>query len=82
MSWLRHNSTTASNERWLKMWFTCTAFWSVYVGLSLSLVIISVIRGELNWLLVGLLNAAIGVFNARSSARILHSTTTKLAKKL
>lgn len=60
-----------ANRDFLGFWITMTAISGVYFGLSLATVMIACVKGSQAWFLVGLLNAALGLWNARSSARNL-----------
>jgi hypothetical protein len=73
MEWLQRNPAARLNRNQLGLWTTSTILWSVFVGLALSLVVVGLVKGSRGWLVAGLVNLAIGILNARSSARRLRS---------
>jgi hypothetical protein len=78
MGWPQRNPAERHNPGRLGLWTTCTVLWSVYIGLALSTVLFGITKGSRGWLLAGLVNLAIGILNARSCARSLHSAAAKM----
>jgi hypothetical protein len=77
MNWPQRNPAARVNQ--LEFWTTCTVLWSIFVGLALSTVVIGIAKGNRAWLMAGLVNMAIGILNARSCARSLHSAAASRA---
>jgi hypothetical protein len=70
-----------ANYDWLAMWLRLTVLSSVFLGLCLALVIIAYVKDNRALLLVSLAGSAWGLWNVRSSARILRSTAAQRTQK-